>query len=147
MRSPGLAEIKETEPLTSFSPKTQIHVLFQLHLHNFQQGFPNKQCLSCLPPCPLHAPLPPAACSSIKACPVLQSVTDTGTGQQSGGQEVMGRVRGTSQDEYCFWGSVCTVQRGNRKMQRKLNGGRQRKEAVKTKKRRHEHVFSVSLHF
>lgn len=94
----GFSKIKETRyetfsispvvqdgltPLTSFSPN-QIRLLFQLHLHNFQQGFPNKQRLSYFYALAFHPSLSPAAPSSIKACPVLSSGIETGTGRWFG---------------------------------------------------------------
>lgn len=70
----GFSKIKETscetfsippvlqDGLTLLFPfsKNKIHLLFRLHLHNFQQGLPNKQCLLYFYPsipfssCPLH---------------------------------------------------------------------------------------------
>lgn len=101
----GFSKIKETscetvfilpvlKTLTSFC-KNKIHVLFLLHLHNFQQGFPNKHCLSCLYPPALHPSLSTAASSSIKACPVFLSGIETGTGRWSGtgGLKVMSEER------------------------------------------------------
>lgn len=81
-------------PLTSFS-LNQIHLLFRHHLHNFQQGFPNKQCLSCSYLPTLHPSRSPAAPPSIKACPVLSSGIETGTGRWlgTGGSKVMSEER------------------------------------------------------
>ena len=108
----GFSEIKEANPLTS-SSLYKNHLLFQLHLHNFQQGFSNKQCLSYFYPLALHPSLSPAACSSIKACPVLSSGIETGTGCWLG----TGRSWVMSEERHSLTlcqGFVCTMWWGNR---------------------------------
>lgn len=135
----GFSKIKETccetvfilpvlKTLTSFS-KNKIHVLFLLHLHNFQQGFPNKHCLSCLYPPTLHPSRSTAASSSIKACPVFLSGIETGTGRWSGtgGLKVMSEER--HRVTVCQ-GFVCSMWQG--KTWRRRWMGREKTEAKKT---------------